>query len=317
MTSRCSVLVLLIAACRAAAIPPQARYPAGTALTARSVSVEGSRIRYVEAGTGPAVVLIHGFGASLYTWRHALPRVAAAGFRAIALDNRGFGFSDKPAHGYANADYTRLVLTFLDSLHVSQAVLVGHSMGAAIAAAVALAAPARVRGLVLIDAAGFGTRWPFVLRVAHWPFLGAIATSLRGRSSTASILRSTYADPTRVTEADIDQYYAPVPDPDYGRALRAVLREFRFDDLVDRLGAVAAPTLVVWGSADRWIPPAIGRRITTELPRAAFVLVPGAGHAAAEEAPQLVNRTLIAFLQQGLPHVPENLAASTRGWPLR
>src|SRR2546428_13285527 len=102
------------AAWRPRALPPQARYPAGTALTARSVSVEGSRIRYVEAGTGPAVVLIHGFGASLYTWRHTLPLVAAAGFRAIALDHRGVGFSGKPPHRAANADFTRLVLTFLE-----------------------------------------------------------------------------------------------------------------------------------------------------------------------------------------------------------
>ena len=317
MSGRRTLPLLLLAACRATAIPVESRYPAGTAFTARYVTVDGSRIRYVEGGAGPAVVFIHGFGASLYTWRRTLPAVAAAGFRAIAFDNRGFGFSDKPAHGYANADYTRLVLGFLDSLHVSEAVLVGHSMGAAIAAAVALAAPQRVRGLVLMDAAGFGTRWPFALRVARWPLLGAVATSLRGRSSTARILRSTYADPANVTEADVDQYYAPVPDPDYGRALRGVLREFRFDDLAGRLGAVPSPTLVVWGSADRWIPPAVGRRMVGELPRAAFVMVPGAGHAAPEEASRVVNRSLIAFLEQGLPHVPQNLASAPGGWRSR
>jgi len=310
MRGRCALLLLLGGACRAAPIPPGFRYPAGTDLPAKYVTVDGSRIRYVEAGTGPAVVFIHGLGASLYAWRHTVPAAAAAGFRAIAFDNRGFGFSDKPAHGYANADYTRLLLAFLDSLHVSQAVLVGHSMGGAIAAAAALAAPERVRGLVLADAAGFGTRWPLTLRMARWPLLGSVATSLRGRSSTAGILRSTYADAAKVTEADIDQYYAPVPDPDYGRALRAIMRQFRFDDLVGRLGALAAPTLVVWGSADRWIPLAIGRRMSGELPRAAFLIVPRAGHAAPEEAPQLFNRSLMAFLREGLPHVPANLALS-------
>ena len=310
MRSLPTLLVLLVAACRATPIPPQSRYPAGTDLTAKYVTVDGSRIRYVEAGTGPAVVFIHGFGASLYTWRHTLPPVAAAGFRAIAFDNRAFGFSDKPAHGYTNADYTRLVLALLDSLRVPDAVLVGHSMGGAIAAGVALAAPARVRGLVLMDAAGFGTRWPFTLRIVRWPLLGALATSLRARSSTASILRSTYADPTKVTGRDVDQYYGPVPDPDYGPAMRGVLREFRFDDLAGRLAAVVQPTIVLWGSGDRWIPPAIGRRMAVELPRAAFVIVPRAGHAAPEEAPELVNRSLIAFLEQGLLHVPENLASS-------
>lgn len=314
MRGRAPLLLLLLGACRAAPIPPESRYPAGTGLTAKYVTLDGSRIRYVEAGTGPAVLFIHGFGASLYAWRHTLPPVAAAGFRAIAYDNRGFGFSDKPASGYSNAAYTRLVVALLDSLHVSDAVLVGHSMGGAIAAAVALAAPDRVRGLVLIDAAGFGTRWPLALRVARWPLLGALATALRSRSSTAGVLWSTYGDPAKLTKQDLDQYYAPVPDPDYGRAMRRTLEQFHFDDLVGQLGGVIQPTLVIWGGADRWIPPAIGRRMAAEFPRAAFVLVPRAGHAAPEEAPDVVNPALIAFLKQGLPHVPENLASWRRGW---
>jgi pimeloyl-ACP methyl ester carboxylesterase len=313
--SRLALSILVVAACRAEPIPLEARYPAGTGLTARYVTADGSRIRYVEAGTGPAVLFIHGIGASIYSWRNTLPAVAAAGYRAIALDNRGFGLSDKPSHGYSNADYSRLMLALLDSLRVFDAVLVGHSMGGAIAVDVALTAPGRVRGLVLIDAAGFGTRWPSTLRIARWPLVGTLATSLRGRASTAGILRSTYADPSKVTAQDIDQYYAPVPDPEYARALSAVLREFRFDALPGRLGAVQTPTLVIWGGADRWIPPAIGRRLAAELPRAAFLMVPRAGHAAPEEAPEVVNRSLIAFLKQGLPRIPENLAWSPPSSP--
>jgi len=125
------------------------------------------------------------------------------------------------------------------------------------------------------------------------------------------VLRSTYADPSKVTEDDVDQYYAPVAEPGYGRALRGVLREFRFDTLVGRLRVVAAPTLVVWGAADRWIPVRDGSRIATELPRGAFIVLPGVGHAAAEEAPDDVNRLLVTFLKEGLPRVPENLAWST------
>src|SRR5713226_8900367 len=113
MRGQASLLLLVLAACRAAPIPPESRYPAGTALTAKYETLDGSRIRYIEAGTGPAVLFFHGFGASLYAWRNTLPPVAAAGFRAIAFDNRGFGFADKPAHGYGNADYTRLVVAFL------------------------------------------------------------------------------------------------------------------------------------------------------------------------------------------------------------
>jgi len=191
-------------------------------------------------------------------------------------------------------------------------VLVGHSMGGAIAAEVARAYPDRVRGLVLVDAAGFGVRWPGALKLARWPFVGAVATAFRGRWITSRILRSTFADPRKVTDADVDQYYAPVPDPDYGRALRGVLREFRFDTLGGRLASVQTPTLVLWGDADRWISIGDGIRFARELPRSEFVVLQRTGHDAPEESPDQVNRLLLEFLKEGLSRIPENVARSAR-----
>jgi len=315
-----TLLILAAAtACRAPVIPEERRYPAGggSPFRAQYRVVDGTRLRMIDTGRGAPVVFIHGFGASIYSWRKTMAPVVSAGYRVIAFDNRGFGFSDKPAPReggearYTNAAYARLVVALLDSLDLPSAVLVGHSMGGAIAAEVALRYPTRVRGLVLIDAAGFGVRWPPVLKVGRLPGAGGVATALRGRWITEQMLRSTYADPRKVTEEDVDQYYAPVPEPGYGRALRGVLRQFRFDTLVGRLGAVAAPTLVVWGAADRWIPVRDGSRLATELPRGVFVIVPRTGHAAAEESPDEVNTLLITFLKEGLPRVPENLAWSS------
>ena len=301
-------LALLLTACRASAIPEAQRYPAGTPFRAQYRSVDGTRLRMIDTGNGTPVVFIHGIGASLYGWRYQVAPVVAAGYRVIAFDNRGFGFSDKPAHGYSNAAYTHLVVSLLDSLGISSAVLVGHSMGGAIAAEVALAHPDRVRGMVLIDAAGFGVRWPGVLKMARWPLLGAVMTTFRGRWITGRIVRSTFADPGKVTEADVDQYYAPVPDPDYGRALRGVLREFRFDTLGGRLESVQTPTLILWGDADRWIGLRDGSRFARELPRSEFVVVARTGHDAPEESPDQVNRLLLDFLKEGLTRIPENVA---------
>ena len=313
MTPRAAIALLALgaAACRAAPLSEDQRYPAGTPFRAQYRVIDGTQLRLVDTGRGTPVVFIHGIGASMYAWRKNLSPLAAAGYRVIAFDNRGFGFSGKPAHGYDNAAYARLVIALLDSLGVSSAVLVGHSMGGAIAAEVALAHPERVRGMVLIAAAGYGVRWPGVLKVARWPFAGAIATSLRTRWITGRILRSTYADPSKVTEADVDQYYAPVPDGDFGRALRGVLREFRFDTLAGRVGGLETPTLVLWGDADRWIPLRDGSRLASELPRAAFAIVARSGHAVAEEAPDEVNRLLLEFLKEGLSRIPENVAWSS------
>jgi len=304
-------VVVLASACNAAPIPESQRYPAGTPFRAQYRTIDGTRLRLIDTGNGTPVVLIHGFGASMYGWRYQLPPLVAAGYRVVVIDNRGFGFSDKPAHGYTNAAYAHLVVSLLDSLGIASAVLVGHSMGGAIAAEVALSYPDRVRGMVLIDAAGYGVRWPGVLKLARWPQVGAVVTRFRARWITGRILRSTYADPSKVTEADVDQYYAPVPDPAYGRALRGVLREFRFDSLGGRLGRVQAPTLILWGDADRWIPLRDGTRFARELPRSEFVVVARTGHDAADESPDQVNRLLLDYLKEGLSRIPENVAWSS------
>lgn len=297
-----------VCACRAAAIPDSERFPAGYPFTPQYVTVAGTRLRYIEAGHGPAVILLHGLGASVYSWRKMIGPLAADGFHVIAFDSRGFGGSGKPPGGYRNAELAALVVGVMDSLHLPEAVLVGHSMGGAIAAEAALRYPERVRGLVLLDAAGYGIREPLVLRLAGIPLVGAVATGLRGRHVVERLLRYMYANPGRVTQADVDQYYAPVAAADFGPAFRAVLREFDFAALRGRLGAVRAPTLVVWGLDDRLIPPELGRAMATDLQRGAFVLLPDAGHDIQEEAPDALLRSLVAFLREGLPHPPADLA---------
>lgn len=303
-------VVALSNGCRAPAIPASHRYPAGTALVARYADIGGTRIRYVEAGQGPAIVLIHGLAASLYCWRHTILPVAQAGYRVIAYDNRGFGFSGKPPRGYSNRDYVDLLLGLLDSLRIGEAVLVGHSMGGAIAAETALARPDRVRALVLVDAAGLGVRWPFLLRVARWPIVGTVFERLRSRTVTARILKTLYADPSRVSEEDIDQYYAPVVEAGFAHSLRGVLEAYRFDSLRGRLEGIAAPTLVMWGAADRVIPATVGRDMVDQLQVGAFVQFPDAGHALPEELPGEFNRTLVRFLASGLPAPPPDVATA-------
>jgi pimeloyl-ACP methyl ester carboxylesterase len=301
-------VVLAGAACRAAPIPDSARYPAGTGLHAHYVTVDGTRIRYVEQGTGPTVVLLHGLGASIYTWRDVIGPVAAAGFHVVAFDNRGFGSSDKPKSGYSAGAYAALTVDLLDSLHLSDVVLVGHSMGGEIAALATLRAPQKVRGLVLIDAAGLGTHMPLLTRLARAPLVGRTVAGLRGRSGTAATLRSTFGDPSRLTSAEVDQYYAPVAEPDFSRTMAGVAREFDFEALKGRLDSISVPTLVMWGSRDVWIPLGVGERMALGLPRAALVVVPGAGHDLPDEDPAALTRAVIAFLQQGLPKPPANVA---------
>src|SRR2546426_114084 len=180
--------VCALAGCRASALPESQLFPAGTEFAARYLRVDGAKIRYIDAGHGAPVIFLHGLGASMYAWRKNLPAVVAAGFRVIAFDNRAFGLSDKPPAPYDNAAYARLTVALMDSLRLTDAVLVGHSMGGAIAAEVAIAYPQRVRGLVLMGSAGLGAREPLLFRIARWPVLGRVALAFRGRAFTGRLL---------------------------------------------------------------------------------------------------------------------------------
>lgn len=308
VNKRLALALLQLCACRAAPIPPGARYPAGTPFVARFLRVDETNLRYIDAGHGAPVIFLHGLGASIYAWRYTLAPVESAGFRVLAFDNRGFGSSEKPAHGYSNESYVHLLIAFMDSLQLPDAVLVGHGMGGAIVAQCAITNPGRVRGMVLIDAAGFGVRVPRALGIAGLPGVASVASRVRSRWLTGRLVRSTYADPAKLQSGDIDQYYAPVAERDFGRALRGVLREFRFDALVGRLANVQIPALALWGERDQWISPRFGRALALELPRVAYLSVPNAGYALPEEAPAEVNSFLLAFLKDGVPAPPPNVA---------
>jgi pimeloyl-ACP methyl ester carboxylesterase len=135
-------------------------------------------VRLVRTGTGSAVVLIHGFGSSIYTWKDVIPALAAQ-YEVVALDLPGFGGSGRPADLSLDA-FPRAVVGLMDRLGIERAALVGNSMGGAAAAIVAATAPARVSRLVLLDAAGFNLQpeaRPAMVRVTtSWaaPLLGLL-----------------------------------------------------------------------------------------------------------------------------------------------
>ena len=198
------------------------------------------------------------------------------GYDVVIVDHRGQGRSGRlladthRGHVVNFADYVddfeQLWLREVESRGYRQRFALAHSMGGAIAAEVAIAQPDRVRGLVLISSAGYGVREPWFLRPLRWPVIGRI-TGVPTRWATARLLRAAYAVPSRVTDADIDQYYWSAALPGSARAFRAVARSFRFDGLSGRFDRVTPPTLLIWGAQDRLTPLELAQRIPRLLQR--------------------------------------------------
>ena len=270
--------------------PPAPGSPPAS-LEARYETVDGHRLRYVRAGAGPAVVLVHGFGSSLYTWKDVIPALAAR-HDVVALDLPGFGQSDQPAD-LSFEDFPRAVLGLMDALGIERAALVGNSMGGATAAVVAAEHPERVSALVLIDAAGFnlgpsraaghGEPCDVPRRLAPRASCPASASWWRRRCARSSTTR-----PTSLPSASRSTWppsSRPGTLPAHALA-RRLARGPAGTSSRGRCRASGRRTLVLWGGDDRWIPLAHADRFVAAIPGSRKVVIPDCGHVPQEEKPR-------------------------------
>lgn len=289
---------------RVEAVQPQSRFAA----SGQFFEWQGHRLYYLEQGqaSAPAIVLIHGFGSSVYTWRHLIEPLART-HRVLAIDLLGFGFSDKPdaPQLYSIDAFSQQVFALMDQRQVKRAVFAGNSMGGKISLLAAQRAPERVQKLVLIDAAAYprsesgdGGDRPLILSLAAQPCVGEVLTQFNSRSRVQAMLEDVYHDDSKIVPADVDAYYAPLQMDGGSRAALALLRSQDFGgNIADGIPGIQAPALVLWGATDRWIPLKLGERLAGDLPNAKLTVFPDVGHVPQEEAPELVLQAMRDFLK--------------------
>lgn len=264
-------------------------------------------VHYQERGEGePVVVLLHGFGASLFSWREVMAPLAAYG-RVVAFDRPAFGLTSRPLPGewtenpYTPEAQVRLLIALLDELNISQAILVGNSAGGTIAVQAALAHPERVAGLVLVGAAIYaGGGAPAWVR----PLLGTpqldrigplISRQLAGEAGE-NLIRAAWFDPTQITPEIWEGYRKPLRVENWDRALWELTKASREAQLEGRLGGIHVPTLVVSGAEDRIVPLSQSQQLAQEIPGASLTVLPRCGHVPQEECPLAFMEAVSAWL---------------------
>ena len=283
-------------------LTPAEMYPAGVpGLSTRFIRTRsGIRVRVVECGAAgaPPVLLLSGWGASVYLYRKNLPALANAGLRGIAVDLKGQGLSDKPndPDEYTFPRMTAHALEILDALELTRVRLVGQSMAGKIAAQIALEAPERVDRLALIAAVGVGAV-PGASLLALLPLKAMNwLPSAPARWVFRAVLRRAYGSLAHPTARDVEEYYAATGDPNFVRVLFLLLREFDWRPFsLDALARIAMPVLIVAGTLDRVVTPDRAARVAAQLPDGRALVISLAGHVPNEEAPQTVNRALVEF----------------------
>lgn len=252
-------------------------------------------VRTVTLGSGDTtLVLLHGYGESLLAWR-AIADPLARRYRVIALDLPGFGVSAKPAGGYDLASMTGRIASFIRAEARPPVVLVGHSMGGEIAAAVALAHPELVAGLVLVAPAGYG--------------LSDAASQLpdpaRALLGSATPLALGVHDPAWLAEPPARLRYDPVSDPAYRAATARVTRNFDFAGIGERFSELHLPVLLIWGRLDPTIPLALGQAIHHLIPGSCLSVLDHGLHRPHEAEPDTVLALTTKFLATGGSCAPD------------
>lgn len=269
-----------------------------------------------EAGPadGPPVLLVHGTGAWSAIWRPTLDTLAAAGYRAIAIDLPPFGFSERPRlPQYDDSSQAKRILAVLDALGVQQVTLVGHSFGASPTVEAVLRAQDRVRLLVLVDAAlspsapGTATaQAPAPVRaIVSTPLIRdpLIAATMTNPLLTRWLLQQLIFDPADATDLQVQMVKDQFQVDGTTAALGGWLRQFLLDttrslnDDPAQYATLTMPTLVLWGVEDSITPLARGEALHRLLPNAELVTLPGTGHIPAIENPDAFHRALLGFLE--------------------
>ena len=272
-------------------VPPQSLAGASD----KFAEVEGVNLRYTDTGTAPpTLLLLHGFGSSVFSWRKVTQTLSEQG-RVIAFDRPGFGLSERPAVTEAQNPYTpetqvALSLGLLDELGVDKAILVGNSAGGAVAVNFALEYPERVAGLVLVDPALQSGGPPGLVRALfNTPQATRIGPYLMrpfGDEAGLELLRRAYADPSRLTDADIAGYRQPLKANNWDSALWEVTKANRPYDLFARLPELKVPTLVVSGAEDDIVPLEQSKRASSAVEGAELKVLEDCGHVPQEECPK-------------------------------
>ncbi|WP_309735573.1 alpha/beta fold hydrolase [Chamaesiphon sp. OTE_75_metabat_556] len=277
----------------------------------------GHQINYQSAGgTGAAVLLIHGFGASVGHWRKNLP-VLAANCRCYAIELIGFGGSDKPTPG-AEIEYTfetwaEQVVDFCREVIVTPTILGGNSIGCIVALQAAVTEPKLFIGVAMLNCSlrllhdrkraemPFYRRWgaPILQSILTIPAIGKFFfQQLAQRKVVRNILLQAYHHPEAVTEELIDILMAPAADPGAADVFLK-FTAYSWGPLPeDLLPQLACPAIAIWGAADPWEPIDLGRELMDVATVDRFVELPDVGHCPQDEAPELVNPLLQEWISQ-------------------
>ncbi|CAN5328341.1 alpha/beta fold hydrolase [soil metagenome] len=267
------------------------------ALQEKSVTVFGAKINYVEAGDAakPTVILLHGLGGSIGNWQTTTGPLSQS-YHVIALDQVGFGKSDKPNLKYRIGTFVDFLDKFMSELKIEKASLVGNSMGGWVAGLMAVKYPNRVEKIVLADAAGIVP--PNYSEADVYQLNNSTRDEIRGN------MKKIFATPAFQNNAAlVDQFMTLRVTANDGGTINSIIESIRRreDFLNDRLGEIKKPALIVWGRQDGLLPVADAATFNKGIVGSELIIFDGCGHVPQFEKAADFNKAVMDFLAKPNP----------------
>lgn len=270
--------------------------------------INGIEVHYKASGEGePVFILLHGFGASAFSWREVLEPLSEIG-TVIAYDRPAFGLTERPLNWpenqnpYSPESQVQLVISLMDYLGIEKAILVGNSAGGTVALNTALAHPDRIQALVLVDAAVYqgGGAPPFVQPLLGLPQLDHLGPLIARQISVQGddFIRSAWSNPSRITPEIMAGYRKPLQAENWDRALWELTKASRGSTLPEHLEEITSPSLVISGADDQIVPLDLSLRLAADLPDADLAVFDNCGHLPQEECPIQFIDAIADFLDR-------------------
>lgn len=259
--------------------------------------ITDTRVRYTDTGSGPTVVLVHGFASSLETWVD-VASVLAKTHRVIALDLKGFGWTDRPEGDYSPAAQAELVFGLLNQLGVDTFAVVAHSWGSSVALTMALKAPERITKIALYDAWVYEDQLPSFFLWARTDGIGELLFAMFYDERPDERLARAFYDPAKLTESLVEAVERSLKRPGTRAAALAAVRGQRFEALSAQFPEIHHEVLLLWGENDLVTPVDIGERLNRDIPNSRLIRYSRCGHFPMIEAQAASTSDLAEFLRE-------------------
>ncbi len=252
------------------------------------VLIDNLEINYKIAGSGPAVLVLHGWGGSSDSWLRVTEILSGAGFQVIVPDLPGFGKSKTPKETWGVSDYAKWVNDFTDFLNLERFFLIAHSFGGRISIKFVVNCQEKIKALILCASAGIKPQPGLKTKIIYW----------LSRIGNAVLTPQIFA---RLKDGLRNIFYIFLRHKDYVKAkgdMREIIKRVLDEDLTDDLSKIKTKTLLIWGENDRLVPTKYAHIFKEKIENSELVILPKVGHSPHLEIPQKLAEVIINFLKK-------------------